>query len=71
VLASDAVHYYDELDLDRPFAVFADLEGMYRGFDTVRELAAGGVVVAGHDPAVLTRFTPWDAADPGFAVRAG
>ncbi|MBO3747378.1 N-acyl homoserine lactonase family protein [Streptosporangiaceae bacterium NEAU-GS5] len=73
VLASDAVHYYDELDLDRPFGVYADLAGMYRGFDTVRELAAesGGAVVAGHDPAVLTRFTPWDAADPGFAVRAG
>ncbi|GIH24143.1 MBL fold metallo-hydrolase [Acrocarpospora phusangensis] len=73
LLASDAVHYYEELDLDRPFAVFADLTGMYRGFDTVRELAAGsgGAVVAGHDPAVLTRFTSWDAGDPGFAVRVG
>lgn len=75
VLASDAVHYYDELDLDRPFAVFADLAAMYRGFDIVRELAAvsasGASVVAGHDPGVLTRFTPWDDTDPGFAVRAG
>ncbi|MEV0385706.1 N-acyl homoserine lactonase family protein [Nonomuraea sp. NPDC050643] len=73
LLASDAVHYYDELDLDRPFAVFADLAGMYAGFDTVRDLAAasGAAVVAGHDPAVLTRFTPWDTADPGFAVRVG
>ncbi|MEO3860325.1 N-acyl homoserine lactonase family protein [Acrocarpospora sp. B8E8] len=69
LLASDAVHYYEELDLDRPFAVFANLTGMYQGFDTVREL--GGAVVAGHDPAVLTRFTPWDPVDPGFAVRVG
>ncbi|GAA0419795.1 MBL fold hydrolase [Acrocarpospora corrugata] len=70
LLASDAVHYYDELGLDRPFAVFANLTGMYRGLDTVRELAGADVaVVAGHDPDVLTRFTPWDRADPGFAVR--
>lgn len=73
VLASDAVHYYEEYELDRPFAVVADLEGMYRGFDRVRELAAapGAVLVAGHDPEVMRRFPLLDPADPGFAVRVG
>jgi glyoxylase-like metal-dependent hydrolase (beta-lactamase superfamily II) len=40
---------------DRPFHIFTDLEGVYRGLDRVRELAArpGTTVVAGHDPAVM------------------
>ena len=42
VLASDAVHYYDELITERPFAVFADLADVYRAYDSVRELAGGG-----------------------------
>jgi len=71
LLASDAVHYYDELDDDRPFVVVADLEQMYRGFDTVAEIAAepGVALVAGHDPLVLSRFPAVDPADPSFAVR--
>jgi glyoxylase-like metal-dependent hydrolase (beta-lactamase superfamily II) len=58
VIASDAVHYYDELERDRPSAVVADLRQMYRAFDRLRELAsqAGTEIVAGHDPAVFTRF---------------
>lgn len=73
VLASDAVHYYEELELDRPFLVVADLEAMYRGFDALAALAAGPdtVLLPGHDPLVLDRFEPVDPADPGFAVRVG
>jgi glyoxylase-like metal-dependent hydrolase (beta-lactamase superfamily II) len=73
VLASDAVHYYEELALDRPFFVVADLATMYRGFDELGALAArpGTVLLPGHDPLVLDRFEPWDPADPGFAVRVG
>ena len=58
LLASDAVHYYEELERDRPFSVVADLADMYAGFDRIREMArdAGTRVVAGHDPAVMTRF---------------
>lgn len=73
VLTSDAMHYYDELELDRPFAVLADLAAMYQGFDRIAELASqpGAALVAGHDPDVRRRFPPWDPADPGFAVRVG
>ena len=33
VLTSDAVHFYEELELDRPFCVVADLEAMYGAYD--------------------------------------
>lgn len=70
VLASDAVHYYEELDAGRPFAVFADLQGMHDAYAIVRELADDGrrPIVAGHDPLVTARF-PAVGGDPGFAVR--
>ncbi|MBX5469690.1 MAG: N-acyl homoserine lactonase family protein [Thermoleophilaceae bacterium] len=60
LLTSDAVHFYEELEKNRPFAVVADLEAMYRAYDRVRELEAerGAVVVPGHDPRVLERFGP-------------
>jgi len=56
VLASDAVHYYEELERDRPFSTVADLAGMYAAFDQINELARGARVVAGHDPLVAERF---------------
>jgi glyoxylase-like metal-dependent hydrolase (beta-lactamase superfamily II) len=73
VLASDAVHYYEELERDRPFVVVADLEAMYAGFDTVAELASapGAVLVPGHDPLVMQKFAPVDPDVPDLAVRVG
>jgi glyoxylase-like metal-dependent hydrolase (beta-lactamase superfamily II) len=58
VLASDAVHYCDEMTLDRPFHVFTDIAGMYRTYETLRSLAArpDTMVIAGHDPAVTTQY---------------
>ena len=57
ILASDAVHYYEELERDRPFSTVADLAAMYAAFDQIRELAGGGArLVAGHDPLVAGRF---------------
>ena len=57
ILASDAVHYYEELERDRPFSIVADLADMYAAYDQIRELAAAGApVVAGHDPLVADRF---------------
>ncbi|WP_049746112.1 N-acyl homoserine lactonase family protein [Mycolicibacterium goodii] len=58
VLASDALHFYDEMALDRPFWVFTDLAGMYRTYELLRSYSArpNTVVVPGHDPAVTTHF---------------
>jgi glyoxylase-like metal-dependent hydrolase (beta-lactamase superfamily II) len=70
IVASDALHYYEELELDRPFAHVADLQAMYSGFDLLRELTAtsGRRLVAGHDPEVMRRFAPVTGSE-SLAVR--
>src|SRR5690606_23411065 len=42
LLASDAVHYYEELERDMPFMSVANLIEMYEGFDTIHDLLATG-----------------------------
>jgi glyoxylase-like metal-dependent hydrolase (beta-lactamase superfamily II) len=71
VIASDAVHYYEELERDWAFGVAADLPQLYRAYDQLRELAgeAGTVIVAGHDPEVFTRFP--GRGEAGHVVRIG
>jgi glyoxylase-like metal-dependent hydrolase (beta-lactamase superfamily II) len=58
LLASDALHFYDELERDWPFAIVTDLPAMYRAYDTLAAMAAepGIRLVAGHDPLVRSRF---------------
>ena len=71
VLASDAVHFYEELERDRPFAVFADLANMYTAYDTLRAIAGatGSLLVPGHDPAVMDRHPRVEGPAADFAVR--
>jgi glyoxylase-like metal-dependent hydrolase (beta-lactamase superfamily II) len=73
VLASDALHFYEEVERDRPFAILADLPAMYRAYDTLAELARqpGTHLVAGHDPAVGGRFAGYAAWPAGQAAAAG
>lgn len=57
VLGSDAAHYQENLEADRPFAIVHTLPLMYDAFDRLEELAGpDGVIVPGHDPSVLERF---------------
>jgi glyoxylase-like metal-dependent hydrolase (beta-lactamase superfamily II) len=57
VVASDASHYYRNLEQGIPFNTLHDLPGMYRAFDRIRELAgAPDLVIPGHDPMVLERL---------------
>ncbi len=59
VVASDASHYYRNLDERIPFLTLHDLPGVYRAFDHIRELAsAPELIIPGHDPLVLQRLTP-------------
>jgi glyoxylase-like metal-dependent hydrolase (beta-lactamase superfamily II) len=71
VLASDAVHLYEELEQDRPFAVMHDLEQMYAAYDLVKDLAGsrGAVVVPGHDPDVFVRYGGDGGQHDRVAVR--
>jgi glyoxylase-like metal-dependent hydrolase (beta-lactamase superfamily II) len=70
VIASDALHYYDQMELDRPFVHVADLPAMYAGLQYLRDLqAAGARIVAGHDPDVGRRFP--SLADRGAGQGPG
>lgn len=66
VLASDAVHFYENIDDDRPFPILHSMPEVYAAFDRAAELGGPGLVVPGHDPEVSARFP----AVPGVsAVR--
>ena len=71
VIASDALHYYEEMALDRPFAHVTDLPAMYACYGLLRGLADGGghEIVAGHDPDVMRRFPEAAEGAAGLAVR--
>jgi glyoxylase-like metal-dependent hydrolase (beta-lactamase superfamily II) len=67
VLASDASHFYENIETDRPFPILHSMPDMYGAFDRINELAsAPHLVVPGHDPAVLARF---EAYSPELADR--
>jgi glyoxylase-like metal-dependent hydrolase (beta-lactamase superfamily II) len=58
VLASDATHFHENIEDDRPAPLLHSTTGVYGAFDRVKELAGAGLVVPGHDPAVLARYPP-------------
>ena len=69
VLASDASHFYANIEEDRPFSVVSDLADMYGAFEVVRSLADSSAhVVPGHDPRVMERFPAADERLEGIAV---
>lgn len=73
VIASDALHYYEEMTLERPFTHVADLPAMFACFGLLRGMAEGGAreIVAGHDPDVMRRFPEAAGDAAGLAVRIG
>lgn len=74
LLASDAIHYYEEYEHDRPFVSVASLVDMYAAFDRIRGWIADGSVrhlVSGHDPDTLARFTPLRGELAGLAATIG
>ena len=57
VLASDASHYYANMDELRPYPIVYNVGDMIDGWRRVRELAASADhVIPGHDPEVLRRY---------------
>ena len=65
VLASDAAHFYANMDEGRPFPIVHDVAAMLEGHRTLKALAsADELVIPGHDPLVLARFP---AARPELA----
>lgn len=59
VIASDAVHYYANLEQENPFPALVDVAGELNAYGRLTALAGSlSRLVPGHDPQVLTRFAP-------------
>jgi glyoxylase-like metal-dependent hydrolase (beta-lactamase superfamily II) len=57
VLASDATHYYDNMNLAMPFPIVFNVGDMLEGFEKLQRAAdSPDHIVPGHDPLVLQRF---------------
>jgi glyoxylase-like metal-dependent hydrolase (beta-lactamase superfamily II) len=70
VLASDASHYYENMETGRPFPIVFDVGAMVEGYETLRRLASTpDAIVPGHDPLVLERYPPAASGLEGVAVR--
>ncbi|HEX4442091.1 MAG TPA: N-acyl homoserine lactonase family protein [Galbitalea sp.] len=70
VIAADALHFYEELDLHRPYAVSHAPPEMLAAYDTFDQLRRrGATIVAGHDPAMVRRFPSVGNGPPGTVLR--
>ncbi len=70
VLASDALHYYEEIERGVPFAVAFNLSDMITAHDRIRELAdSDDHIVPAHDPRVIQIYPPASDALRGTVAR--
>jgi glyoxylase-like metal-dependent hydrolase (beta-lactamase superfamily II) len=70
VLASDAAHFYANMDIPNPYPVLYSVGDMLRGFDIIRSLADSHAhIIPGHDPLVIERFPAMSAGSKGVIVR--
>jgi glyoxylase-like metal-dependent hydrolase (beta-lactamase superfamily II) len=69
VLASDALHYYENLTTENPFPVLVDAVAYVAGLRIAAGLADGpDHIVPGHDPLVLSRYPAVRPDLPGVAA---
>lgn len=67
VLASDAAHFYANMEREKPFPVFDRLSDVILGVERMRTLASSQRhIVPGHDPLVLQRFGSIDEGKHGI-----
>jgi glyoxylase-like metal-dependent hydrolase (beta-lactamase superfamily II) len=70
VLASDASHYYENMERGEPFVVVDSVTDMLEGHRRLFRLADSPQhVVPGHDPQVMLRYPAASPALEGIAVR--
>ena len=70
VLASDASHYYANMEARRPFPAVYNVGDMIEAYQTCYKLADSPQhVVPGHDPDVLKRFPAVSKETDGWIVR--
>jgi len=70
VLASDASHFYANMEQGRPFPIVSNLGDMLDGYARLHSLAdAPALVIPGHDPQVLERFPAASREQAGWIAR--
>jgi len=70
VLASDASHYYANMEQVRPFPIVYSVADMVAGYDRLRALADSPAhIIPGHDPLVLARYPAAGRGLEGVAAR--
>ena len=70
VLASDASHYYANMEQSRPFPIVYNVRDMVEGWHRARGLAeSADHVIPGHDPLVLERYPAPAKALQGVVAR--
>lgn len=74
VLASDASHFWENINSERPFSIAHTVPDMFDAFDEVRRLAysadgRAGIIVPGHDPRVTEDLAPELVNDIWFEGR--
>jgi glyoxylase-like metal-dependent hydrolase (beta-lactamase superfamily II) len=70
VLASDASHFYANMEQARPFPIVWSVADMVDGYRRLRSLAESPAhVIPGHDPLVLERYPAVSKELEGIAVR--
>ena len=70
VLASDAVHFYENIEKRKPFFITIDADATLRTYDRLAGLGNGITnVIPGHDPRVLDRYPAWKSETKGIVHR--
>lgn len=70
VLASDASHFYANMEQERPFPIVWSVAEMLDGYRRMRALAESPAhIVPGHDPLVMERYPAVSPALQGVAAR--
>ena len=70
VLASDASHFYANMEEERPFPIIWSVAQMVEGYARLRSLADSPQhIIPGHDPLVMARYPAPSSALEGIVAR--
>lgn len=70
VLASDATHFYENMESGRPFTITVDVPATLDGYDALRAAAPSpDHIIPGHDPLVMRRYPPPRPELAGIVAR--
>jgi glyoxylase-like metal-dependent hydrolase (beta-lactamase superfamily II) len=58
VLATDAIHLWEEVEKERAFLIFHDLRQMLKGYRKMNQMVRGDLtrLLPGHDPLIKERY---------------